>query len=145
VARKQGFFAKLITSILKDAIAPTPEPRAERERRGPPSVPVRMTDLANLMAALRVDPDDRDAMAIALLQREPNNRYDRNAVRVLIHGRHVGYISREDAEDIQGWIRGLERAGIPAYVLARMGGGRVDEGRVGPIGVTLEDLPAVFG
>ncbi len=103
-----------------------------------------MTELSGLMAALRTDPDDRDAMAVALLRREPANRYDRNAVRVEIHGKLVGHLDRDAAADIQAWLKRLERDRRPAFVLARIGGGRVTDGRVGPIGVVLEDLPAVF-
>jgi HIRAN domain len=100
--------------------------------------------LANIMAALKVSEHDREVDAVAKLVREPDNRYDRNAVKVEVHGRLVGHLSREDAEDIQRWIQQAERAG-PVLVLARLGGGVLDAGRVGPIGVTLEDLPAVFG
>jgi hypothetical protein len=75
------------------------------------------------------------------LVRDPQNRYDRNAVRVEIHGRAVGHLSREDASDIQKWLKKLERQQRPAYVLARLGGGRSSDGEIGPIGVTLEALP----
>jgi HIRAN domain. len=100
--------------------------------------------LAGLMAALRVDPRDREVTTVGRLTREPANRYDRNAVRVDVHGQHVGYLSREDAVDIQGWLRTVERDG-PVFVLARLGGGLVQDGQVGPIGVTIEQLPPVFG
>ena len=98
-------------------------------------------DLAGLMASLRPDPDASEAWTAARLVRDPQNRYDRNAVRVEIHGRLVGHLSREDAEDIKPWLKKLERQQQPAYVLARLGGGRVSDGEVGPIGVTLVDLP----
>ncbi|MFZ5855105.1 MAG: HIRAN domain-containing protein [Chloroflexota bacterium] len=98
-------------------------------------------DLAGLMAALRPDPDASEVWTAARLVREPQNQYDRNAVRVEIHGRLVGHLSREDAEDIQRWIKKVERRQQPAYVLARLGGGRVTDGVVGPIGVSLVNLP----
>jgi predicted nucleic acid-binding Zn-ribbon protein len=98
-------------------------------------------DLAALMAALRTDPDEREVVAVAKLVRDPNNRYDRNAIRVEIHGRLVGYLSRREAADSQPWLKRLERQGRPAFVVARLGGGWVEDGQVGPIGVTLEDLP----
>lgn len=100
--------------------------------------------LAGLVAALRVDAGDREVMTVAKLVREPMNRYDRNAVRVEIHGHLVGYLSREDASEIQPWLRRAERDGL-VFVLARLGGGLVQDGQVGPIGVTLEELPEVFG
>lgn len=38
--------------------------------------------LASIMAALRESDWDREVAVVARLTREPNNRYDRNAVRV---------------------------------------------------------------
>jgi hypothetical protein len=100
--------------------------------------------LAGLMARLRVDRRDREVMSVGRLTREPSNPYDGNAVRVDVQGRQVGYLSREDAADIQGWLQAAARA-WPVFVLARLGGGVEIDGQVGPIGVTLEELPAVFG
>lgn len=97
--------------------------------------------LAGLMASLRVSPDDREVWAVALLVRDPQNKHDRNAVRVAIHGGTVGYLSRDDAADIQQWMKKFERQQRPVYVLANVGGGRTIDGEVGPIGVTLVDLP----
>jgi HIRAN domain len=97
--------------------------------------------LAALMAALKSGPDATEAWTAARLVRDPQNRYDRNAVRVEIHGRVAGHLAREDAEDIQRWPKRLERQQRPAFVLARLGGGRAADGIVGPIGVTLVDLP----
>lgn len=98
-------------------------------------------DLAGLMAALRDDPDATEVRTAARLVREPQNPYDRNAVRVEIHGKLVGYLSREDAEEIKPWLKKVARRTRPAYVLACIGGGRVTDNVVGPIGVTLEALP----
>ena len=98
-------------------------------------------DLAGLMAALRDDPDATEARTAARLVREPQNPYDRNAVRVEIHGKLVGHLSGEDAEDIQPWLKRMARRSRSTYVLACLGGGRVTDGVVGPIGVTLENLP----
>ena len=36
----------------------------------------------------------------ALLVREPGSRHDQNAVAVMVYGRTVGYLSRDDAEDL---------------------------------------------
>ncbi|MGH7486311.1 MAG: HIRAN domain-containing protein, partial [bacterium] len=96
-------------------------------------------DLAALMAALRAD-SSFSVLSAARLVREPTNRYDRNAVRVEVHGRVVGYLSREDAAEIRPWITKHDRRGA-WFVLARLGGGRIEDGLVGPIGVTIENLP----
>jgi glyoxylase-like metal-dependent hydrolase (beta-lactamase superfamily II) len=98
-------------------------------------------DLAGLMVALRNDFEATEVTTAARLVREPGNPYDRNAVRVEIHGKLVGYLSRDEAADIQPRLKKTERRTRPTYVLARLGGGRVDHGVVGPIGVTLENLP----
>ena len=98
-------------------------------------------DLAGLMAVLRDGPDATEAWTAARLIPEPQNPYDRNAVRVEVHDRLVGHLSREDAEEIKPWLRKVARRSRPTYVLARIGGGRVTDGIVGPIGVTLENLP----
>lgn len=55
-----------------------------------------------------------------LLVREPRNRFDRNAVAVLARSGYIGYLPREDAEEISKWIDGGER--VAAYV-ASIGGG----------------------
>ena len=99
-------------------------------------------DLASLMAALRTSPNEWSVDTVARLVRDPNNRYDRNAVQVLIHGRLVGYLPRDEAENAQPWLKRIERTGKPVFVVASVGGGREDEGgHLRPIGVTLEDLP----
>ena len=50
-----------------------------------------------------------DAVPVtAVLIPEPGNRHDRNAVRVDVGGRTVGYLAREDAVRYQRVLRGLE-------------------------------------
>jgi hypothetical protein len=98
-------------------------------------------DLASLAAALKTGPDDLSVDTVARMVREPNNRYDRNAVQVLIHGRVVGCLSRDDAEGAQPWLKRLEPIGMPVFVLATIGGGRDRGGYLSPIGVTIEELP----
>jgi uncharacterized Zn finger protein (UPF0148 family) len=103
-------------------------------------------DLASLMAALRTSPDQYEVETVALLVREPNNRYDRNAVQVQIHRRLVGYLASDDAQEAQTWLKRQERNGKAAFVLATIGGGRDEGGSLTPIGVTLDDLPeSIFG
>ena len=48
---------------------------------------------ANILAGVRED----GLEAVVTLEREPLNPYDKNAVRVLLNGRMVGYVPRERA------------------------------------------------
>ncbi len=41
--------------------------------------------------------DAADIPIVAVLVREPDNRYDSNAVKVVVNGYHVGYLGRADA------------------------------------------------
>jgi hypothetical protein len=76
----------------------------------------------------------------ALLQREPDNRHDRNAIRVVIEGLTVGYISGDDAEEYQPLLKRLERQGRMAWVRATIvGGWDRGGGDVGSFGVKLDD------
>jgi hypothetical protein len=94
--------------------------------------------LAGIRAALATSPNDFEVRAVAALQREPENRHDRNAIRVVIHGEMVGYIDRYSADEYQPVVK---RARGPFYVQAVLLGGRPEEGYIGPIGVRLEDVP----
>ena len=70
--------------------------------------------------------------------REPDNRYDRNAICVYVHGVVAGDLAREDAEEWQPLLRGVSGNYV---VQAMLRGGRPDGAYVGPIGVTLIDVP----
>lgn len=98
-------------------------------------------DLASLKLALGSGPDGGDVETAARLIREPSNKHDKNAVQVLIHGRLVGYLSRDDASYIQPWLKRHERSGQPVFVAATIGGGYGKGGYLSPIGVTLDNLP----
>lgn len=98
-------------------------------------------DLAALMAALGALPNASDIETVALLAREPDNPDDQNAVKVVIHGQLVGYLSPDDAEATQDWLQRQERSGRAVYVMATIGGGRDRGGYLTPIGVTLDNLP----
>lgn len=78
---------------------------------------------------------------VARLVREPTNRYDRNAVRIEIQGELVGYVSRDQAEDVQPLLQKLDRQGRPAWVRATINGGWEDADSRGSFGVVLDDLP----
>jgi hypothetical protein len=96
--------------------------------------------LAGIHAALHHAGDGFEVRAPALLRREPDNPYDRNAIGVYIHGAKVGHLDRYDAEDYQAL---LKRRGGHVWVQAVVMGGRPTPlGEVGPIGVKLDDIPA---
>jgi hypothetical protein len=82
-----------------------------------------------------------------LLVPEPTNAHDRNAVRVLIQGLLVGYLSREDAA---AYLPGLQRliagcdTGYVALEGVICGGGQRDHG-IGFLGVFLDHDPVDFG
>lgn len=94
--------------------------------------------LAGIRAALVASPNDFEVRAVAALEREPENRHDQNAIRVVIHSEMIGYIDRYSAEEYQPL---LKRARGPFHVQAVLLGGRPEEGYIGPIGVRLEDVP----
>jgi hypothetical protein len=78
---------------------------------------------------------------VALLIREPTNRWDKNAIRVEVEGETVGYISRDECKDVQPLMRKLEAQGRPAWIRATINGGWVNENSRGSFGVVLDDLP----
>jgi hypothetical protein len=59
-----------------------------------------------------------EVRASAMLRREPDNQYDRNAIGVYIHGAEVGHLDRYDAEDYQALLKRRGRRD--------MGSGRCD-------------------
>jgi HIRAN domain len=83
----------------------------------------------------------------ALLESEPENPYDSNAIRVIAAGRLVGYLSREDAATYQpGLLRLIEecptgRIAVDAQIIG--GGPRADG--IGFLGIFLDHDPADFG
>ena len=50
----------------------------------------------------------------ATLIREPENQHDRNAVRVEVDGRLVGYVRRDMASSVGPW---MDKAGLSSFVL----------------------------
>ncbi len=68
---------------------------------------------------------------VALLQPEPDNRYDPNAIRVLVDGRPVGHLAREDAAAYSTGLRHLMQSsstGIVALDATIAGGGQRGDG-----------------
>jgi hypothetical protein len=66
-------------------------------------------------------------MRQAVLVPEPSNRYDRNAVKVVIEGEHVGYVPADQARMVGDAVRKAPRgepAGCPARIWAIQDGGQ---------------------
>lgn len=79
--------------------------------------------------------DGAEHECIATLLPEPENKHDRNAVRVEIDGMIVGYLARDDAKEFLRAARkaGMTREGLPAKALV-VGGwdrGKNDRGHFG--------------
>lgn len=82
----------------------------------------------------------------AVLEPERDNTYDPNAIKVLIDGALVGYLSREDAASYRpGLLRLMESSptGCVALAAAIVGGGPRSNG-IGFLGVFLDHDPADF-
>lgn len=79
----------------------------------------------------------------AALVPEPTNKHDANAVQVIIDGRHVGYLSREQAVGYHNMMASVEHPGRAlANIEARIYGGRIsDDGYVNNYEVCIY-LPA---
>ena len=63
--------------------------------------------------------DGADDTFTAIMIPENDNPHDRNAVRVEVEGRHVGYLSRETAKDYCAYMNDQRRA-VPVHLV--MGG-----------------------
>ena len=92
----------------------------------------------------------RDAVryeAVAVLEPEPNNPYDPNAIRVLVEGHHIGHLSREDAAAYRpGLLRLIEGSPTRRVALeAQIVGGGPQRDGLGFLGVFLDHDPADFG
>jgi hypothetical protein len=94
--------------------------------------------LAGIRAALTDDPRPFELRTTAILVREPDNPYDRNAIAVYLHGSVCGYLALEDAIDYQSLVRAVPGNFV---VQAKIMGGRPDGVYVGPIGVQLIGIP----
>jgi hypothetical protein len=74
-----------------------------------------------------------------LLQREPGNRYDPNAVKVVIEGRLVGYLPREDAPAYQVPLQLIEQKGRLATCKARLWWSREYDDFLASVSLDLAD------
>lgn len=78
-----------------------------------------------LQAAARGSGADgaRRRHVMAVLELEPNNPYDPNAIRVAIGGRTVGHIPRDDTHEYRPFLRALAARGVVASCRAEITGG----------------------
>jgi hypothetical protein len=76
---------------------------------------------------------DSDDRLPALLVREPDNRYDTNAVAVVVYGRTVGYLGRDDAADLADGLDELADSEQFLGCPARLVGGTVDKPNIGVV------------
>ncbi len=82
----------------------------------------------------------------AVLEPEPDNAWDGNAVKVLIDGGLVGYLSREDAAAYVPGLRALLRQHSgPVALKGQVVGGGPRSGDTRMLGVFLDHSPADFG
>jgi hypothetical protein len=95
----------------------------------------------------RRSPDGRvREEAYAVLEAEPDNPYDANAVAVWIQGLKVGYLSREDARRYRHGLQALvQKHGKPIALAGVIAGGGMRADGPGRLGVFLEHDPADFG
>ncbi len=101
--------------------------------------------LWEIAGGIRRDPVRHPADAVLLP--EPDNPYDPNAIRVLIDGRVVGYLSRDDAAVYLPGLRRLMASCDSGYVALEgqiVGGGSRGDG-IGSLGVFLDHDPTDFG
>ena len=80
--------------------------------------------------------DGYDVRCQAVLELEPNNPYDPNAVRVSISNRKVGYLARDQAERVGAQMREIGMAVASCQARVR-GGWRTNQYDEGNFGVTL--------
>ncbi|MDZ5143608.1 hypothetical protein [Microbacterium testaceum] len=70
--------------------------------------------------ALRLDHEVEIPDVPAVLRTEPENRYHRRAIMVVVEGSHVGYLARDDADRYHAAISRVERAGYVPTTRARL-------------------------
>lgn len=84
-------------------------------------------------------PGGHEIVCAAVLIPEPENPHDANAVRVAIHRRTVGYLSREDAARYVAQLSAAGHGGQPVTVRAKIVGGWRESARdQGDFGVYLD-------
>lgn len=95
-------------------------------------------ELLSLIAAAPPREKERgEVYVLARLEREPTNKYDKNAVKVTIDGKHVGYVPRDDAPAVGRFVASVEKQAGPLAVRAVIGWAPY-KGDEAPIGVRLD-------
>ena len=49
------------------------------------------------------------------LEKDPNNTYDKNAIKVLLEDKHVGYISTEDNQKVKKFMKKYKNLDIELF------------------------------
>lgn len=70
---------------------------------------------------------DHEVFLTASLIPEPTNKWDRHAVKVVVKGQHVGYLSKEDAPNYQPMLAALVAHGMLPVTKCRIYGSEYDE------------------
>ena len=84
--------------------------------------------------------DGVDRIIPARLIAEDTNPYDRQAVRIEVDGRHVGYLARADARSYRDYMLKHGIGASAGWCPARIRGGWQREGDSGHFGVQLDFL-----
>jgi hypothetical protein len=134
-----------MASFLRRLFAsPQPAPPAEVALPGDGTFPLAIVGESKYQESLEAvsggrSEDGADEIVSARLILEDSNPYDRNAVRVEIGGRLVGYLSRQDAKAYREY---LQKAGTPRAVGVCeghiRGGWKREGGDQGHFGVWLD-------
>lgn len=82
--------------------------------------------------------EGHDVSGVAILLAEPTNVHDSNAVRVLMEGELVGYLSRRDAVAFNDVAARMGVIGEPIVCYSRIRGGWSRGGDEGHFGVVLD-------
>ncbi len=78
---------------------------------------------------------------VAVLRPEPGNRFDRNAVRVEVFGRLVGYLARDDAGVVASLLLDLQRGGHLVATVAEITGHLGRTADESSLGIALQIRP----
>lgn len=80
--------------------------------------------------------EDREIDAQLIL--EDGNQFDKNAIKIEIQGRTVGYLSRDDASDFREWLKAEGMSARQFTCRANIRGGWDHNGERGHYGIWLD-------
>jgi len=78
--------------------------------------------IASRYPATRESAGDPGGVAAAIVMRDPHNEHDRNAIRVLVDGLHVGFLPKDEAKQWQPVLIECERRGVTLVGMVRFVG-----------------------